>query len=357
MQFQNFNEMIHYERSRLLGRLPPGAKTICSAGCAGAWYFEWIEEQYGPVDLHIGVELYSPKPPNLPANVRWIANSVSNMIDVEPGSVDLLISGQNIEHLYYDDLVGFLKEANRVVREGGYFCADSPNRLITQEIGYIQPQHVLELSAPEAIELMEAAGFSIIDVSGIWNCADGNRRFGDPLTLSRDLELRCATAEYQPLSSFIWWIVAIKTGPVRPDLAAVVERIVGHSFRSFAASRFRKVLGKVQSIEGTETIIEVAEHERGYIFFGPYVPLRAGKYRAEFDAKFLSANGILEFDVVAAGGAIELAKTQLSANGNREWSKAQLDFTIDDYTQGVETRARSLGANACVRFGSQIMRL
>lgn len=357
MQFQNFNEMIHAERGKLLRRLPPGARTICSAGCAGRWYFDWIASEYGPVDLHIGVELYSGKPEDLPENVRWIENSVSNMVDVDSGSVDLLISGQNIEHLYYDDLFGFLHEANRVVREGGYLCVDSPNRMVTQDLGYTQRQHVLELSVPEAIELIEAAGFSIVNVNGIWNCTDGNKRFTDAFTLSGDVESRCLSADDAPHSSFIWWIVAIKTGPVRGDLTAVLEEIVARSFQPFVASRFRKGIGRIRSMDGTETIIEVSEHEQGNIFHGPYVPLRAGRYRAEFDAKFLSGAGALEFDVTTLCGASKIGTARLDANGSDDWAKAQVDFTLNDYTEGVEARAASLGANAYVRFGSQIMRL
>lgn len=355
MQFQNFNDLIHAERGKLLRRLPPGAKTICSAGCAGSWYFRWVEAEYGRVDQHIGVELYSPKPDDLPDNVQWIANSVSEMTDVGTGSVDLLISGQNIEHLYYEDIVGFLSEANRVVRDGGYICIDSPNRVISDGT---QPQHVLELSVPEAIDLVEAAGFSIVDVHGIWSCADGVRRFSDPNILSGNIGLRCAAAENDPHGSFIWWIVATKTTSPSPDLETVVERIVARSFRPFVATRFRKRIGRVHSIEGTELIVEISEQEKGFVFYGPFVPLRAGKYRAEFDVKFTGPSGTLELDVVAAGARRIIAKKEIKAEqGTGEWRKVQIDFNLGGYTEGVETRLASLGANAQVRFGTQIMRL
>lgn len=357
MQIDSFNEVIHAERGKLLRRLPRGAKTICSAGCAGAWYFDWVEREYGPVDRHVGVELYSPKPHDLPANVQWIQNSVSNMVDVTSGSVDLLISGQNIEHLYYDDLGGFLSEANRIVRMGGHLCVDSPNRLISQDLGYTQPQHVLELSVPEAIDLIEAAGFSIVEVNGIWNCSNGLKRFEDATSLIGDVEARCRTAEDDPMSSFIWWIVARKTGSARTDLSEVVERIVARSFQSFAASRFRKGIGRIHSIEGTETILEVSEHEHGYVFYGPYVPLRAGRYRAEFDIKFLNGAGALDVDVVAQAGAREFAKARIAPDGSKEWKKAVLDFELSDYTEGIETRVVALGSSALLRFGTQIMRV
>ena len=105
----NFNEIVHADRGKLLARLPKGARTVCSAGCAGAWYFDWFEECYGPVDRHIGVSSTVLARISFPANVQWIQNSVSDMRDVRSGSIDLLFSGQNIEHLFHEDLVGFLQ--------------------------------------------------------------------------------------------------------------------------------------------------------------------------------------------------------------------------------------------------------
>ena len=352
----DFNEIIHADRGKLLARLPKGAKTICSAGCAGGWYFDWVENCYGPVDLHIGVELYSPRPDRLPSNVRWIQNSVSDMRDVRSGSVDLLFSGQNIEHLFYDDLIGFLREANRVVRNGGHLCLDSPNRGITQDLGYTQPQHVLELTVQDAIELVEAAGFDIETVDGIWDCANGLKRFRSADEVVGDVEARRRTAPENPLSSFIWWIVARKARAASPDLEAVVERIVTRAFRPFVAARYRKVIGKVESIEGTETIIRVSRQESGYALFGPYVPLRAGKFTAEFDVKKLQDGGALHFDVVARGGNAILATHTFSA-GKSDWTKISLPFTLTEFTEGLETRVLSQEAEALLRFGTQILRV
>ena len=351
-----FDEMIHAERGKLLRELPKGARTICSAGCAGGWYFDWIADEYGPVERHIGVELYSPRPDNLPANVQWIQNSVANMTDVASGSVDLLISGQNIEHLYYDDLIGFLRESNRVVGADGYLCIDSPNRAVTQELSYVQPQHILELSVPDAIDLVEAAGFTVKDVFGIWNCADGLKRHADVLSLTGDVEQRRMSARDNPSTSFIWWLVAQKTGPVKANLEQVAETIVARSFRPFVAARFRKVVGKVHSIEGTETIIRLQSSDYGYALFGPYIPLTRGAYDAEFDVKFSGPGGSIKFDVVADGAAKLLAETTVEAANLNVWQKVTLSFEVPDYTQAIETRAETQGADAFIRLGSTILR-
>ena len=46
----------------------------------------------------------------------------------------------------------------------------------------------------------------------------------------------------------------------------------------------------------------MTKEEHGYALFGPYIPLRAGRFVAEFDVKKLSDGGTLHFDVSAKGG-------------------------------------------------------
>jgi hypothetical protein len=207
------------------------------------------------------------------------------------------------------------------------------------------------------VALLEAAGFKVTEVNGIWNCAEGVRRYEEANSLTGDIELRCQSAEDDPVSSFIWWIVGEKTGPAREDLEALVEKVVARSFKPFAAARFRNRLGRIHSIEGTELILEVTSAERGVVFYGPWVPLRGGRYRAEFDLKFLDGAGPIELDVVANSGKRQLAKVRVEASADGEWRKHSLEFDLDDYTEGVETRAISHGANALLRFGTQIMRI
>jgi SAM-dependent methyltransferase len=352
----SFNDLIHEERGKLLSELPKGARTFCSAGCAGRWYFDWVEEKYGPIPLHYGVELFSPKPDDLPPNVRWIQNSVADMFEVPDGAVDILFSGQNVEHLYLQDLEKFFREANRVVRPGGHLCVDSPNRLVSQDLGYTQPQHVLELSVQDIVELVEASGFTVESVKGIWSCADGVRRFASATELEGDVEARRAFAADDPQSSFIWWLVARKTGDASSGLTALVERIVTRSFPSFAASRFRKLAGTVAEMEGTDIILRLAPGDAGFVFYGPYVPLRAGEYQVTFDHLFQSSDGHLSVDVVSGGGGNILAQAEVRPVGRGEWTQTRLSVTLPDYTEGIETRLSTSGADALVRFGARIVR-
>jgi hypothetical protein len=82
------NMMIHLGRGALLRAMPPGANRLLSAGCSGTWYFNWVRQCFGDVPEHLGIEYYTPRPDDLPANVSWIPNTVSDMSGVATASCD-----------------------------------------------------------------------------------------------------------------------------------------------------------------------------------------------------------------------------------------------------------------------------
>ena len=53
----DFNNLLHYLRTQELQQLPKAAPHFISVGCAGTWYFEWIEKCCGPIKLHTGIIL------------------------------------------------------------------------------------------------------------------------------------------------------------------------------------------------------------------------------------------------------------------------------------------------------------
>ena len=357
MQEPNFNDLIHQERTRLLAILPKGADVFCSAGCSGSWYFRWVEDSYGPIKKHIGIELYSPKPDDLPANVEWIQNSVSDMVDIASSSVDMLFSGQNIEHLYPDDLRGFFSEANRVIKPGGTLCIDSPNRSVTQPGRYVQQEHVLELSVGEAVRLTSLAGFTVSAVHGIWLCEDDSFKKLEVFDLQNPVKLqeRLSSAKFRPNNSFIWWIVATKTGEPSATLGAEIDSLFLKDFPGFVRSRFSLGCGAFKNACGTEAIVQVSKESNGCVFYGPYVPLAPGNYVAEFLIKMRNPGGKLVFDVVSNLGASVHSTMDIHADGSSEWQSICLSFSLDKYITGVETRVFSENVDAVLRFGSQIV--
>jgi len=133
--FTDYLAALHEARTFCLGGMPPGARTVLSVGASGPWYFDWFARAYGHVERHIGVEAFLPCPVELPENVEWLASDLAGpdgVAAVLSGTVDLVFSGQNIEHLWPEQVVAFLVESNRVLRSEGWLVVDSPNRNLTE---------------------------------------------------------------------------------------------------------------------------------------------------------------------------------------------------------------------------------
>lgn len=348
----DFSEMIHQERSKRLRSLPQFSGTALSAGCAGSWYFKWFEECTGHQGRHIGIELYSKKPVDLPTNVDWIANSVGDMKSVGASSVDLLFSGQNIEHLSQQDVVGFLLESNRVLKNDGLLIIDSPNRSTTQHLGYIQPEHTLELTCDEAVALLEAAGFNVFEIHGIWLVIDPHSLRCFDFSTCKEGELsytsRQSLASSNPDKSFIWWINARKERAANVELVRQLsEQLFWRNYKSFVFARFDSKAGtKLWNWGGS--VIKVAASDAGYVLHGPYIPLASGAYRAIFHieggSEPQSEGAELILDVVSNRGAAEHGKCILNAvrlSAAKSWQEFVIPFVLPAYATGLEARVLS----------------
>ena len=85
------------------------ARTVLHGGSAGAWYFDWFRERYPTsVERHIGVEAFAERPATLPDGVAWLHRSLGDLEPVSDGEVDLVFAGQVIEHLWPEEITGFL---------------------------------------------------------------------------------------------------------------------------------------------------------------------------------------------------------------------------------------------------------
>ncbi|MGI9045675.1 MAG: methyltransferase domain-containing protein [Burkholderiales bacterium] len=347
MAIPDFNEMLHRLRGYMLRETGCDGAVLLSAGASGSWYFDWINEFMGTPSHHIAIELYSPKPDALPPEVTWIASSVSDMSLVTSESVDVIFSGQNIEHLWPEDIVGFLLETNRVCSPNGAFIVDSPNRRVTSQLNWCHPEHLIEFTPDEMKAILTAAGFAVRQCVGLWRCIDNE---GLPLLLDIDqagwpVERRIFAGRDSPDESFIWWIVAEKQG--KADSIEVRRMVIEVSQRAWRdrCGRFSWLIGRKVVREGVEWI-EADTPETGYILYGPYIPLRAGKYKAKY---FIECNDspaasteIGSIDVSTKGQSlVELdIKAPLNNGGYT------LPFSLKETTFGVEFRVFSKGACA-----------
>ena len=283
----DFNEFLHGLRSRELARLPPGARTVLHGGAAGTWYFEWFEERYPtPVERHLGVEAFSPPPDPLPPRVEWLQRTLGDLSPVPDGSVDLVFAGQVLEHLWPEDVAGFLAEAHRVLVPGGTIALDSPNRAVTTRLAWDHPEHTVEFTVEEIRELLGLAGFDDVEIRGVWICYDAERDRVLPFdqldpVAGWDAERR-AEASDRPEDSFVWWAEA-RRSEHEPDRESLNRRVqeAYEIYRSGRLSRMHHTVGARRE-RGGDKFVTGRRGRAGHLLFGPYVPMRPGKWVARF---------------------------------------------------------------------------
>ncbi|HEY1329430.1 MAG TPA: methyltransferase domain-containing protein [Casimicrobiaceae bacterium] len=358
-----FNELLHDLRGEGLRRMPPGAETFLSAGCAGGWYFAWIAENYPGIRRHIGVERYSAKPADLPENAQWISNSVSDMHEVASDSVDLLFSGQNIEHVRVHEIGPFLREARRVLRAGAWLVMDSPNRAMTERTGWTQPEHVLEFRVDEIKDVVELAGFDVESIHGLWQCYDVRAHKLLPLDPSNDdaaNRRRIDDARGDPENAFVWWLTA-RRGTRAPDWPALDARLqdIAREALPMRATRFKTQVGTFAPGE-LSSEARGARGRDGYLLYGPYIPLFPGRYRAVFRIRALESPGALARWTRARLGHVDIASFHQKRDiARRDFSAADLatpgedgycafafDFELRDALFGAEFRVHTTGRAA-----------
>ncbi|MGJ7493686.1 glycosyltransferase [Variovorax sp. RT4R15] len=348
----DFNHLLHHLRGQELGQLPQQPECFISVGCAGTWYFNWIQERCRP-KRHIGIEYYSPKPDDLPLDVEWIANTAGDMSSIANETGDVLFSGQNIEHLWPHDIVAFLRESHRVLKSDGLLVIDSPNRAITSALNWSHPEHILEFTPDEAKALVEAAGFEVTALRGAWICRDPAKGDMKPLTEMIDdgpwpLARRVEAARRHPEYSFSWWLEARKTD-LPPDWVKAQE-LVDYAFGEAWPERVNRLIpwtSDLVVIDGQEWLM--SRGTPGVIMSGPGMPLPAGAYEVTFE---LRTNGALDFNdwPVAAmnvffGTGSQLASGIISANELRGGEgSVTLGFTLSDTIFGIQFRVIALGS-------------
>jgi SAM-dependent methyltransferase len=344
--------LLHHSRTAFLRRMPPGARVLCSAGCSGNWYFEWVERCYGRVEKHIGLEYYTPKPDRLPENAIWIANTVSNMSDIADRSCDLVFSGENLEHLWPDEVTGFFAESWRVLRPGGVIVVDSPNRDITCPLSWSHPEHTVELTVEEAKRLATLSGFDVTKVAGIWLCRDpvnGRILPFDPAQEDSEWSLpeRLITAESNPECSFIWWLEAVRSDrvPKKAELREEMQRIFAEAWPE-RKQRLTVGAGHLEH-RGDGDWVACGRGEGGAMIYGPGMPLHPGRYQVTFMVAAedpISADAvIMECDVYVPSLGKALVRRRLTPSDMTGETAVALDFAIDQLQFGIQFRCISLG--------------
>jgi hypothetical protein len=342
-----FHNTAHELRTLALEDVPKGARRVLSAGAAGRWYFDWFERSVGPVDIHVGIEAFEPRPPDLPEYVRWIESTVDRFEGVEDASIDLVYAGQTTEHLWAPELMGFLTESRRVLVPGGLLVMDSPNRLVTEHLYWSHGGHTIELAIGEMEGLLTLAGFDVETRRGLWRCRFGadvlalEAGIHDPATLVR----RAAYGATAPDDAFVWWLEARRS--TRPaDSAALAERIAELFGRHWPTRVARGMW------PGPSTDRLRIEPTPGPVFVStlPF-PLHQGRWRLELTTvggqwKRLRAPRV---DLVGGGGQLMQSFTAENATSVRDRSLVW-EFDHPYLVFALQLRMVAEGADAAVEF-------
>lgn len=166
--FELHNAMLHRLEKLFLRHVPRGG-CVLDAGCGRSlftairpdWPFRIVA---GDVDFNLMVARRAAFP-----QVRWLV-SAADPLPFRDASFDVLFAGELIEHL--DEPRTALAEFCRVLRPGGVLILTTPNRLRLANLADgserpYGPDHLSELSWDELRELLPAAGFDLIEATGL----------------------------------------------------------------------------------------------------------------------------------------------------------------------------------------------
>jgi len=166
-----FGPSIHAGRSEFIRSLPKARRIIDLGGTALAqdmgamvamgypYHFDELTViDLPPEDRHpLYQDSVHPDRVSTPQGlVTYRYHSMTDLSGIQDDSVDLVYSGQSIEHVTVEDAKLVVGEVNRVLRPGGWFALDTPNSAVTrlQQPEFIDPDHEFEYCLEELIELV-----------------------------------------------------------------------------------------------------------------------------------------------------------------------------------------------------------
>jgi SAM-dependent methyltransferase len=174
---------INWARIQMISTLLPAAKSIIDLGGANGNVYDYgyphrferlLVVDLPPETRHEMYRELEVKPritPSGPIHVKF--SDMADLSFIESQSADLIWSGQSIEHITIEQARNLYLEIKRILRPGGFFCLDTPNRLITKihtaDIGggFVHPDHKLEYTPQELARELEKAGFEIVECKGV----------------------------------------------------------------------------------------------------------------------------------------------------------------------------------------------
>jgi SAM-dependent methyltransferase len=164
---------IHGARLKLVASMLPAARRIVDLGGANGNLHEMgyphMFDQMIVVDLppaercemYRDIKMESRHTSHGPIAILY--SNVTDLSRIPDSSTDLVWMGQTIEHVSEQDSHVVYREVKRILRPGGHFCLDTPNRNLTEihAPGWIHPEHQIEYRPEHLRRNLEDTGFRI----------------------------------------------------------------------------------------------------------------------------------------------------------------------------------------------------
>ncbi|MGD0834013.1 MAG: methyltransferase domain-containing protein [Candidatus Dormibacteria bacterium] len=175
---------IHAGRCLFIRSLPP-ARRILDLGGTHLWNEQGAMVALGypyPFDELTIIDLPSPERHAIYRStdgrtavetplgkVTYHYHSMTDLSEYADRSVDLVYSGQSIEHVTPADGAHVLAQVFRVLKPGGHIAIDTPNARVTrlQQEALIDPDHKVEYTLPELRGLIAGAGLELVSAQGL----------------------------------------------------------------------------------------------------------------------------------------------------------------------------------------------
>jgi SAM-dependent methyltransferase len=175
----------HQARLTLIQTELPPAERILDLGGAGlepqgsllTMGYSYCPKQIDIVDLPIEQRFFQSDAPLIQQHtteqgtqIYYHYISMTDLSTFADQTFDLVWSGQSIEHITQAEADLVIQEVHRVLKPGGYFCLDTPNRQLTVlqvRQGFIHPEHKFEYTPHELAAKLSDRGFHIIEQKAV----------------------------------------------------------------------------------------------------------------------------------------------------------------------------------------------
>ncbi|MDQ4078188.1 MAG: methyltransferase domain-containing protein [Chloroflexota bacterium] len=176
---------LHQARMMLIQHCLPEAEVIVDLGGASTDYTEGalLGSGYPHKPREIIIVDLPPEERMLPSaesfqeyitsegiKITYLYRSMVDLSPIEDESVDMVFSGESIEHVTEEEGDSVCREAYRVLKQGGYFCLDTPNATLTRLESphqLIHPEHKIEYHVQELKDKLNRWGFEMLEEKAV----------------------------------------------------------------------------------------------------------------------------------------------------------------------------------------------